>query len=109
MSQQGDRSGIDLHSMSSGDSMDLSVNNYPYSVRYDSRQSYGDDNRPVRGAEVGEYTVTHPNGGVTTHPHGPHALTEQARKRGANPNAKGWAARQAWAAISASASRNRRA
>lgn len=60
------------------------------SVHYESSPSYGDDNQPVRGASVGRYTVsTFDVGGRSrTFEHGPHAETEAARKRGANPYAK---------------------
>ena len=96
-----------LIGMQSGDQHQYHVGGHEMGVRYDSQQSYGDDNKPVRGAVTGVYTVTYPNGKSTGHYHGPHALTEQARKRGANPNAKQYAAGKARDAMISYASRNR--
>lgn len=56
-------------------------------VSYHSQQSYGDDNRPVRGAVTGAYTVEH-EGRYRHFEHGPFAETEQAAKRGADRHSK---------------------
>ncbi len=68
-------------------------------VSYHERQSLGDNNQPVRGATTGEYTVQYPNGQTSVHEHGPQANTQSARNKGANPNAKSWAAGQAHDAV----------
>lgn len=64
-------------------------------VTYHSSPSYGDNNKIVPGATVGHYEVQYPGGRTSRHEHGPHANTERARQRGANPRAKSWAAEQA--------------
>lgn len=76
-------------------------------VSYHERQSYGDNNQPVRGATVGEFTVQYPNGKTTTHEHGPQANTQGARNKGANPHAKQWAAGQAHDAVVSHLSKQR--
>lgn len=68
-------------------------------VSYHERQSHGDNGQPVRGAVTGGYVIEYPNGKSTSIDHGPHAKTAAAAKRGANPNAKGWAAGQAHDAV----------
>jgi hypothetical protein len=101
--------GSRISGMKSGDRMKFGLNpeveGTSYEVSYHDRPSYGDNNQPVPGATVGEYTVHHPDGRVTEHSHGPHANTDRARKMGANPNAKGYAADQAGKQISAGLSR----
>jgi len=92
-------SGLNLHGMSHGTEFQFEVargsaGGTPVHVRYDRSQSYGDDNKPVRGAYTGAYTVT-AHGRSRTFEHGPHATTDSARKKGADPNAKAWAAEQA--------------
>jgi hypothetical protein len=57
-------------------------------VRYDDEPSYGDNNKRVAGATTGRFTITYPGGRTSVHEHGPHANTERAAQRGANPNAK---------------------
>jgi hypothetical protein len=91
--------GLNLHGMSSGAeyAFEVARGSAPGAqvhVRYDAEQSHGDNGSPVRGAYTGRYTVTH-NGRTRTFEHGPHATTESARKKGANPNAKSYAAEQA--------------
>lgn len=91
--------GLNLHGMGHGDEFQFEVarGSAPGAqvhVRYEHEQSHGDNGAPVRGAYTGRYVVTH-NGRSRTFDHGPHATTDAARKRGANPNAKSWAAEQA--------------
>lgn len=85
-----------LLKMQHGDQVTAESGGRKFTVHYHERQSLGDNGQPVRGATVGEYTVVDHKGGIaSTHPHGPHAKTDAARRRGANPNAKGYAAQQA--------------
>lgn len=91
--------GLNLHGMSHGTEFqfELARGSAPGTqvhVRYDHEQSYGDAGQKVHGAYTGRYTVTH-EGRSRVFEHGPHATTESARKKGADPNSKGWAARQA--------------
>lgn len=91
--------GLNLHGMSHGSEMQFEVARggapgTQVHVRYERQQSYGDDNKPVRGAYTGVYTVTH-EGRSRGFYHGPHATTDAARKRGADPNAKAYAAEKA--------------
>jgi hypothetical protein len=81
--------------MKSGDAMIVETAAGQHHVHYYDRQSYGDNNKPVHGATVGEYTVVNPNGSSRDFAHGPHANTDAAARRGANPNAKPWAAGKA--------------
>jgi len=69
-------------------------------VAYHEDQSYGDNGKPVRGATVGTFTVRYPNGRGEYHRHGPQANTAEARRKGANPNAKGYAADQVYSSVS---------
>ena len=85
--------------MQPGDQKQVVAGDATYTVHYDGRQSYGDDNHPVHGASVGHFTVVHPEGNTTVHPHGPFAETEEAHRRGASPDSKTWAANHAWEAI----------
>lgn len=92
-------SGLNLHGMGPGHEMQFEVarGSAPGTqvhVRYDREQSYGDAGQKVHGAYTGRYTVTH-EGRSRTFEHGPHATTDAARRRGANPNAKAYAAEQA--------------
>jgi hypothetical protein len=64
----------------------------PVKVSYHTRQSHGDNGKRVMGAVNGEYTVEYSGGRTTSHDHGPHANTESAARRGANPNARGMTA-----------------
>ena len=57
------------------------------SVSYHRRQSQGDNGKNVAGAYTGAYTVQFPGGRTSSFDHGPHATTDGARKKGANPNA----------------------
>ena len=68
-------------------------------VSYHRRQSQGDNGKNVAGAYTGAYNVQYPGGRTQSFEHGPHATTEGARKRGANPNAKDYAARNAGEAV----------
>ena len=91
--------GLNLHGMSHGTEMQFEVarGSSPGTqvhVRYDREQSYGDAGQKVHGAYTGRYTVTH-EGRSRTFEHGPHATTDAAARRGANPNAKAFAAEQA--------------
>lgn len=91
--------GLNLHGMSHGTEFQFEVarGSAPGTtvhVRYDREQSHGDNGAPVRGAYTGRYTVTH-EGHTRTFEHGPHATTDAAARRGANPNAKAFAAEQA--------------
>lgn len=56
-------------------------------VGYHAEQSYGDDAKPVRGAQIGYYHVHH-NGHTRFFEHGPFALTDAAAKRGASRDSK---------------------
>lgn len=94
-----------LNSMKSGEEAQYALNGHQFKVSYSSSPSYGDDNRPVRGASVGRYTVTHPDGKQTRHEHGPNADTPAGRKAGANPNARGLAGADAWGAMMQSTSK----
>lgn len=92
-------SGLNLHGMSPGTEFQFEVGRggapgTQVHVRYDREQSYGDDGRKVHGAYTGRYTVTH-EGHTRTFEHGPHATTDAAKRRGADPNSKMWAAEQA--------------
>lgn len=86
-----------IHGLKSGQSMSYVNSSAEFAeqgpkhevrVRYDSEPSRGDNGKLVAGATTGRYTVTYPNGNTTFHEHGPHANTEGAARRGANPNAK---------------------
>lgn len=68
-------------------------------VSYHRRQSQGDNGKNVPGAYTGSYTIQYPNGRSESIDHGPHATTEAASRRGANPNAKSWAAGKASEAV----------
>jgi len=67
-------------------------------VGYHAEQSYGDNGKPVRGAKIGYYHVHH-EGRTRLFEHGPHAETEQAARRGANPNAKSMTAEHVYSHI----------
>lgn len=91
--------GLNLHGMSHGTEYQFEVARggapgTQVHVRYDHEQSYGDNGSKVHGAYTGRYTVTH-EGRVRTFEHGPHATTESAARKGADPNSKAWAAEQA--------------
>jgi len=91
--------GLNLHGMSHGTEFQFEVarGSAPGSqvhVRYEHEQSHGDNGAPVRGAYTGRYVVTH-DGHTRTFEHGPHATTDAAARKGANPNAKAFAAEQA--------------
>lgn len=90
-----------IHGMQHGGSVDFQGqgSDAQVSVRYHRRQSQGDNGRNVPGAYTGTFTVSYPNGRTQTFDHGPHATTPTAAKRGANPNAKAYAADQAHAAV----------
>src|SRR5690242_327404 len=92
-----------------GETLELGdpASNGKIQVSYHERQSYGDNNQPVRGATVGEYTVRYPNGKTTVHEHGPQANTQAARNKGANPHAKTFAADQAHNAVVSHLSKQR--
>lgn len=94
-----------LHKLKGGESTHVVANGKTFKVSYSSDQSFGDNGKSVRGATVGHYSVEHPDGTYTLHEHGPHANTEQAAKRGANPNAKGYAVGKAVESIMSKASR----
>jgi hypothetical protein len=93
-----------VHRIKDGESRDFAANGRSVRVSYGSSQSLGDDNRPVRGATVGTYHVhsvdAQGNLGklLAAEYHGPHANTPGAAKRGANPNARGYAAQHAYEA-----------
>lgn len=89
----------DLLKMKGGDSLALKANGHDFKVHYNSEPSRGDNGKLVPGATVGHYSVEHPGGRYTTHEHGPHANTEGAAKRGANPNAKQYGVEQAVGSI----------
>lgn len=91
--------------MKSGEEAQYALNGHQFKVSYTSSPSYGDNNRPVRGASVGRYIITHPGGERTYHEHGPNADTPQGRKAGANPNARSLAGLDAWGAMTRSARR----
>ena len=91
--------GLNLHNMSHGTEFQFEVARggapgTQVHVRYEHEQSYGDNGSKVPGAYTGRYRVTH-EGRERVFEHGPHATTESARKRGADPNSKMWAAEQA--------------
>jgi hypothetical protein len=90
-----------LGGLKHGETVELGdpASNGKIKVSYHERQSHGDNGQPVRGATTGEYTVEYPNGKTSVHAHGPHANTAAAAKKGANPNAKPWAAGQAHDAV----------
>jgi hypothetical protein len=75
------------------------ANGAHFSVHYMESPSYGDNNQPVRGATTGMYTVSPEFGRQSYHEHGPHANTAAAARKGANPNAKYFAAEQAAHAV----------
>ena len=90
-----------IHALKNGESVSLAASSEQFAeegprhevrVRYDSEPSRGDNGKIVPGATTGRYTITYPGGKTSVHDHGPHANTEGARKRGANPNAKPWTA-----------------
>lgn len=91
--------GLNLHALSHGHEFMVTVargsaSGTPVRIRYDREQAYADNGTPVRNAYTGRYTVTHA-GRSRTFDHGPHAITDEATKRGASPHAKSWAAEQA--------------
>lgn len=90
----------EIHGMKHGDSATFEGNGRRVRVSYYSRPSYGDDNRPVRGATTGMYDVddANSNHGIATFHHGPQANTDAARRRGADPNAKSLTAQKAYEA-----------
>lgn len=94
-----------LHKLKSGETAAVTANGKSFEVTYHASQSYGDNNKPVRGATTGTYSVKHPDGTTSRHYHGPHANTELAAKRGANPNARQYAAGEAVDAITSKARR----
>lgn len=86
-----------VYALKNGDSMGLINSSHEFAtqgpahevrVRYDSEPSYGDNGKKVPGATTGRYTITYPGGRTSVHEHGPHANTEGAARRGANPHAK---------------------
>lgn len=84
-----------LMSMKPGQLRQFNSGGQTFTARYHARPSTGDNGKRVSGATVGEFTLEHPGGRVTTHEHGPQANTEQAARRGANPNARVYAAENA--------------
>jgi len=88
-----------LHKLKGGQSAVVQANGHEFKVSYSSEPSRGDNGKLVSGATVGHYSVEHPGGRYTTHEHGPHANTEGAAKRGANPNAKTYGVEQAVSSI----------
>lgn len=88
-----------IHDMKHGETRRLGAGGQEYFVNYYADQSLGDNGKPVRGATVGHFNVQWPGGSSNNYHHGPHATTPQAAKRGANPNAKTYAAEEAMKAI----------
>lgn len=96
-----------FHDMQHGEEKRVAVGGSEYSVFYSSQQSHGDNGKPVKGATVGTYAVYTKDTHLGYFSHGPHAETDQARKKGANPHAKGYAAGQAMGAINHHSSMSR--
>jgi hypothetical protein len=88
-----------IHGLQHGGKIELSAGEHAVTVSYHRRQSYGDMGQRVSGAYTGEFTVDYGNGRTQDFPHGPHATTPLAGKRGANPSAKAYAADQAHQAV----------
>lgn len=90
-----------IHGLKHGESATFASpeSNGHVKVSYYERQSHGDNGQPVRGATTGGFVVEYPNGKSESFDHGPHANTAAAAKRGANPNAKQWAAGNAQRAV----------
>ena len=95
-----------IHSMKHGDVKKFALSSdgagrasQEVKVSYLRRQSQGDNGKNVPGAYTGGYTVEFPNGRSQYFDHGPHATTEAAARRGANPNAKAYAAQKVSEAV----------
>lgn len=88
-----------IHRLKHGQSAQFEGPAGNHTVSYYEHPSMGDNGSPVHGATTGEYTVTGPDGRSKDFEHGPHANTITAARRGANPNAKGYAADQAGKSI----------
>ena len=95
-----------IHDMKHGDVKKFALDNdgvgqssQEVQVSYHRQQSYGDMGSRVPGAYTGAYTVQYPNGRSQSFNHGPHATTESSARRGANPNAKAYAAQNASEAV----------
>lgn len=77
-----------LASMKPGEVKKFSSGGREATVGYHAEQSYGDNGKPVRGAQIGYYTVSDHEGRVRNFEHGPFALTDGAAKRGASRDSK---------------------
>ena len=95
-----------IHSMTHGQTKKFALDSdgvgrasQEVSVSYHRRQSQGDNGKNVAGAYNGAYTVQFPGGRTASFDHGPHATTEGAYKKGANPDAKAYAAENASKAV----------